>query len=108
MEPAPGGSNDIFIVGLVFFGAVWAIFAIPYVFHVVRAVRAHNAWLPFEAKPNGRYTFMAQNRWFASFRAPQPAARTTFGLVARYAVWAAVVVALAYLPARYLVYVLTH
>lgn len=108
MQPAPGGSNDIFILGLVFFGAVWAVFAIPFAFQVVRSVLARNGWLPFEAKPNGHYTFMAENRWFASFRAPQPADRTTVGLVVRYAVWAAVVVALAYLPARYLVHVLTH
>ena len=107
MEPAPGGSNDIFLVALALFGTVWAVFAVPYAYHVVRAVRAGNAWLPFERKPSGGYTFMAQNRWFASFRAPEPHKRTTTGLVVRYGIWLWVVAALSYLPIRNLSHILS-
>lgn len=107
MEPAPGGVSDILVVALALFGTVWAVFALPFAYHAVRAVRAGNAWLPFERKPGGGYTFMAQNRWFAAFRAPQPDRRTTTGLVVRYVIWLWVVAALAYLPATYLVELLS-
>ena len=106
MAPAPGGSNDIFFVSLALFGTLWAVFALPFAYHCVRAAQAGDAWLPFEPKANGRYTFMAQNRWFAAFRAPQSGQRTTTGLVVRYLVWIWVVAALAYLPIRNLVRIL--
>ncbi|MDT0213636.1 hypothetical protein Q9R29_07020 [Rothia sp. ARF10] len=108
MEPAPGGSLTIFFSSLALFGTVWALFALPFAFHVVRAARAGNAWLPFERKPNGRYTFMAQHRWFSAFRAPVPERRTTGGLGVRYAIWLAVIAMLSYLPIRDLTYILTH
>ena len=108
MEPAPGGSLDIFYVSLALFGTVWALFAVPFAVHVVGAARAGNAWLPFERKANGRYTFMAQHRWFAAFRAPVPERRTTLGLVVRYGIWLAVIAVLTYLPVRDLVYIATH
>ena len=108
MEPAPEGANDIYVVALALFGTVWALFALPFAYHVVRAVLARNAWLPFERKPSGGYTFMAQNRWFAAFRAPEPERRTTMGLVVRYGVWLWVIAMLSYLPVKYLGDVLTH
>ena len=43
----------------------------------------------------------------APFRAPAPERRTTTGLAVRYAVWLAVVLALAVTPARNLVSILT-
>ena len=107
MTPAPGGSDTIFYVSLALFGVLWALFAVPFVYHCVRAAGAGNAWLPFEQKAGGGYTFMAQNRWFAAFRAPAPERRTTTGLAVRYAVWLAVVLALAVTPARNLVSILT-
>lgn len=108
MEPAPGGSLDIFYVSLALFGTVWALFAVPFVHHVLRAARAANPWLPFERKANGGYTFMAHHRWFSAFRAPVPERRTTFGLVLRYGIWSAVIIVLTYLPVRDLVYIATH
>lgn len=108
MEPAPGGSLTIFWYSLALFGTVWALFAVPFVWHVARAVRAGDAWLPFERKPNGGYTFMAQNRWFAAFRAPVPERRTTAGLVFRYGTWLAVIAALSYLPIQDIAYIATH
>lgn len=107
MTPAPGGSNDIYFVSLALFGVVWALFAIPFAYHCVRAAGAGNAWLPFEQKPGGGYTFMAQNRWFAAFRAPTPQRRTTTGLLVRYGIWLAVVVALAVRPISNLTHILT-
>ena len=98
MDPAPGGSNDIYVWALTFFGVIWALFAVPYAFHVVRAAVARDAWLPFEPKANGGYTFMARKRWFAAFRAPRPEDRTTTGLVVRHVIWVWVVAALGYLP----------
>ena len=106
MDPAPEGSNDIYVWSLTFFGVIWALFAVPWVFHLVRAVAAHNPWLPFERKPSGGYTFMAQNRWFAAFRAPQPEARTTTGLVVRHVIWLWVIGVLSYLPIDVLVQLL--
>ncbi|WP_141714253.1 hypothetical protein [Micromonospora inyonensis] len=108
MEPAPGGSLHIFYYSLALFGTVWALFAVPFVYHVVRAVRARNAWLPFERKPNGRYTFMAQHRWYSAFRAPGPGGRTATGLIVRYGTWLAVVAMLSYLPLKDITYILTH
>lgn len=102
MDPAPEGAKDIYIVALVLFGTVWALFAVPFIYHVIRAATARNAWLPFERKPNGRYAFMAQNRWFAAFRAPLPERRSTLGLVVRYLIWLWAIAALSFLPARYL------
>ena len=93
---------------LALFGTVWALFAVPFAYHVVRAVRAGNAWLPFERKPDGGYTFMAQNRWFAAFRAPQPEQRRTAGLVVRYGIWLWVIAALSYLPVKDIAYLLEH
>jgi hypothetical protein len=108
MDPAPGGSKDIFFLSLALFGTLWAIFALPFLYHCLRAVRAGEAWLPFEPKPGGGYTFMARNRWFAAFRAPTPERRSTKGLVFRYGVWLWVVVALAYVPVTNLAYILSH
>lgn len=98
----------IFYYSLALFGTVWALFAVPFAYHAVRAARAGNAWLPFERKPNGGYTFMAHHRWFAAFRAPQPEKRTTTGLVVRYGIWLWVIAALTNLPAKDIAYLLTH
>lgn len=108
MEPAPGGSNDIYIWALTFFGVVWALFAVPWLWHLLRAVRARDPWVPFERKPGGGYTFMAKNRWFAAFRAPRPESRTTTGLVVRHGIWLWVIAALSYLPGNVLVQLLAR
>lgn len=108
MTPPTGGSNDIYFVSLALFGAVWAIFAVPFAYHCVRAARSGNCWLPFEPKPGGGYTFMTRNPWFAAFRAPAADKRTTRGLVVRYGIWLWVAIALAYLPVRNLIHILTR
>lgn len=108
MEPVPVVSNAIFFISLALFGTLWALFAVPYAYHVIRALRTGNLWLPFERKPQGGYTFMAQNRWFAAFRAPRPEKRTTMGLVVRYGIWLWVVLALAYVPVQNLIHILTN
>jgi hypothetical protein len=103
-----GGSFDVYWYALVLFGGVWAWFAVPYAWHCLRAVRARNAWLPFERNARGRYTFMAAHRWHTAFRAPVPERRTTLGLVIRYCVWAWVVAALSYVPVDTVHHMLTH
>lgn len=108
MEPVPVVSNDIYFISLALFGTLWAMTALPFAHYVIRALRAGNLWLPFERKPNSRYTFMAQNSRFALFRAPRPENRTTSGLVVRYGIWLWVVLALAYVPSLNLIHILTH
>lgn len=90
------GYQRLFLVFLVVFTAFWLWFLVPFLWHCIRALRAGNAWLPFEPKANGRYTFMAQGRRLAAFRAPRN--RTTIGLLWRYGTWTAVVIALTLLP----------
>lgn len=94
MNEVPSVSIGPFVFGLVLFGLVWAWFAVPFAFHVVRAVMARDPWLPFDRKPDGEYTFLARTRWFSAFRAPEPARRTSAGLVIRYVIWVAVIVML--------------
>ncbi|KGN37029.1 hypothetical protein [Knoellia subterranea] len=108
MEPAPEVGLGIWYVSLAVFGTLWASFAVPYAFHVVRAVRAGDTWLPFEPKPNGRYTFMAQSRRFAAFRAPTPEHRTALGLTVRHGIGLAVIAALSYAPIRDIAYIANH
>ena len=56
MEPVPVVSNDIYFISLALFGTLWAMTALPFAHYVIRALRAGNLWLPFERKPNSRYT----------------------------------------------------
>ncbi|WP_353950761.1 hypothetical protein V6K52_14125 [Knoellia sp. S7-12] len=88
------GSLTVFFV--LFFGFVAGMFLVPFTYHVVRAVRARNPWLPFERQPWGRYTFMANHRWQTPFRAPPEDSRTTVGLVFRYVIWIGAIAAVAY------------
>lgn len=84
----------VFLV--LFFGFVLGMFLVPFSYHVIRAVRAHNPWLPFERQPWGRYTFMANHRWQSPFRSPPVDRRTAVGWVFRYVIWIGVMAAVAY------------
>jgi len=88
------GTLQVFV--LVFFGFIAGMFIVPFTYHLIRAVRARNPWLPFERQPWGRYTFMANHRWQSLFRAPPEDRRTTAGLVVRYAVWGSVMLSAVY------------
>lgn len=81
---------------VVFFGFIAGMFIVPFTYHVIRAIRARNPWLPFERQPWGRYTFMANHLWQSPFRAPRESERTPLGLGVRYVVWGSVMVGLAY------------
>lgn len=91
LATATGSGGTIFVVGVVLTGALLALFLVPFLWHVGRAVAARDPWLPFARKPDGGYTFMAQNRWFAAFRAPAVAQRGPVGLAVRYVVWLGVI-----------------
>ncbi|MFC7486759.1 hypothetical protein ACOCJ7_11005 [Knoellia sp. CPCC 206453] len=84
----------VFVV--LFIGFVAGMFLVPFSYHLMRAARARNPWLPFEQQPWGRYTFMANHRWQSLFRAPPEERRTTGGLVVRYATWGGVMASATY------------
>lgn len=86
-------------IGLVVFGGILLLFLVPYVRGVVAGLRSGDWWTPFDRTPNGRWGVLAASRFFAVFRAPEPARRSTGGLVTRWVVWTVVVLGLAYYPA---------
>jgi hypothetical protein len=87
------------VVGLVFFGGIWALFLVPYLRGIAAGRRSGDWWTPFARRADGSYGILAASRWFASFRAPDdPAERTRRGLRVRWSVWTYVVLGLAVLP----------
>ncbi|MBT9254249.1 hypothetical protein KMZ32_00900 [Phycicoccus sp. MAQZ13P-2] len=88
-------------IGLAVFGPVLLLFLVPFVRGVVQGLRSGDWWSPFVQREDGRWGVLAASRYFALFRAPEPARRTRGGLVARWAFWVVVVVALSYLPAQF-------
>lgn len=85
-------------IALLIFGAVLLLFLVPYVRGVAAGLRSGDWWTPFARREDGRYGVLANSRFFAGFRSPDPEARTTGGLVTRWVVWTVVVVGLAYYP----------
>lgn len=74
-------------VGLVGLALVTIFFVIPLVRGIVQAVSERNAWAPFERR-DGRHGVLVPGPSFAPLRAPR-VGRTTRGLLARWAFWAA-------------------
>ncbi|MBT9254245.1 hypothetical protein KMZ32_00880 [Phycicoccus sp. MAQZ13P-2] len=91
-----GSGGRIFVVGVVLTGVLLALFLLPFLWHVARAVAARDPWLPFDRKPDGGYTFMARHRWFSAFRAPAVSRRGPVGLAVRYVVWLGVIATFVY------------
>jgi hypothetical protein len=86
-------------IALALFGGVLLLFLVPYVRGLVAGVQSGDWWTPFARRQDGRYGVLANSRFLASFRAPDPEARTRGGLMARWVVWTVVVVGLAAYPA---------
>lgn len=86
-------------LGLLVFGAVWLLVAVPVARGVVTGLRTGDWWSPFVRNARGRYGLLAGSRFYASHRAPEPAERTGRGLAWRWLFWAVVLVGLGSYPA---------
>ncbi|WP_392542703.1 hypothetical protein [Oryzobacter telluris] len=108
-ELTPGrGIVLVSAIALLLFGGVLLLFLVPYVRGVAAGLRTGDWWTPFARREDGRWGVLANSRFFATFRAPDPEARTTGGLVARWVVWTVVVLGLAYYPAYLVVTILRN
>ncbi|WP_353950758.1 hypothetical protein V6K52_14110 [Knoellia sp. S7-12] len=85
-------------LGLVLFGGIWMLFAVPFVRGLIVGLRSDSWWRPFEQDARGRYGVLANSRFFASFRSPEPDIRTQAGLITRWVFWTIVVAGLGFYP----------
>ncbi|MCE1180613.1 MAG: hypothetical protein LWW86_16485 [Micrococcales bacterium] len=67
-----------FLIGCVLL--IWLVATGPVIWHAVRAWRVHDPWLPFERRPDGRWTMLTMSRFQRVFRAPPRDQRTQRGL----------------------------
>ncbi len=106
-ELTPGrGIVLVSAIALLLFGGVLLLFLVPYVRGLAAGLRSGDWWSPFARRDDGRYGVLASSRFFASFRAPDPQARTRGALVTRWVVWTVVVLGLAAYPAWLVVTIL--
>lgn len=86
-------------ISLLVFGGVWLLVAVPVLRGVLTGLRTGDWWAPFVANERGRYGLLANSRFYALHRAPEPAQRTTRGLAARWLFWAVILAGLGFYPA---------
>lgn len=75
-------------------GLVLVLVVVPLVRGTAQVWSERDAWAPFVTRANGRDGHLAPGRYFSALRAPREAARTTTGLVGRWAFWVAITLVL--------------
>lgn len=89
-----GDRSGVQTTSLVFAGLILFFFVVPLLRAVLQAWVERDPWAPFADRPNGRSGILVSRPSFQALRAPRGSGRTTARLVARWAFWVGVTLAM--------------